>query len=198
MNKQTGFTLVEIAIVMVIIGLLLGGVLKGQQIIVDAKMKNLENQFNGTIAAYYAYKDRYLAIAGDHKDAKDYFGSAVKGGNDDHKIGGEFDVATGDVESRFFWLHLRNAGLVAGKSTDPKQPSNPFGGIVGVSTGTVADNGQSIKVLFVGFSDIPSDIAFILDTRGDDGNPIKGAIQANPATYTPGDTDTIFKVFFKI
>ncbi|MCK5877892.1 MAG: prepilin-type N-terminal cleavage/methylation domain-containing protein, partial [Candidatus Marithrix sp.] len=43
MNKQHGFTLVEIAIVMVIIGLLLGGVLKGQEIVKNARIKNLEN-----------------------------------------------------------------------------------------------------------------------------------------------------------
>ena len=40
-NKQSGFTLVEIAIVLVIIGLLLGGVLKGQELINSAKVKNL-------------------------------------------------------------------------------------------------------------------------------------------------------------
>ena len=51
MKKQAGITLVEIAIVLVIIGLLLGGVLKGQEIITNAKIKNLENDFNGITAA---------------------------------------------------------------------------------------------------------------------------------------------------
>jgi len=45
MKKQAGFTLVEIAIVMVIIGLLLGGVLKGRGLIVSAKIRNIENEF---------------------------------------------------------------------------------------------------------------------------------------------------------
>ena len=65
MKKQQGFTLVEIAIVMVIIGLLLGGVLKGQEIITNARVKNVENDFNGVTAAIYSYQDRYRAIPGD-------------------------------------------------------------------------------------------------------------------------------------
>ena len=46
-KQQSGFTLVEIAIVLVIIGLLLGGILKGQEMITQAKIKNIINDFNG-------------------------------------------------------------------------------------------------------------------------------------------------------
>ena len=45
--RQRGFTLVEIAIVLVIIGLLLGGILKGQEMITQARIKNIINDFNG-------------------------------------------------------------------------------------------------------------------------------------------------------
>ena len=44
-RNQSGFTLIEIAIVLVIIGLLLGGVLKGQELINSAKVKNLATDF---------------------------------------------------------------------------------------------------------------------------------------------------------
>ena len=195
MNKQTGFTLVEIAIVMVIIGLLLGGVLKGQQIIVDAKIKNLDNLFNGTTAAHYTYLDRYQAIAGDHQTATAYF-TNVSNGDGDRQIGNAFDASGGEAGS--FWQHLRNAGLVAGAPTDATQPSNPFSGIVGFSTGTAPANGQNITVLFVGFSNIPNNIAQIMDTRGDDGVPITGSIQADQNPYVAGDTDTLFRLFFKL
>jgi len=50
-KQQAGFTLVEIAIVLVIIGLLLGGILKGQEMITQAKIKNLINDMNGITAA---------------------------------------------------------------------------------------------------------------------------------------------------
>ena len=50
-SAEAGFTLVEIAIVLVIIGLLLGGILKGQEMITQAKIKNIVNDFNGITAA---------------------------------------------------------------------------------------------------------------------------------------------------
>ena len=68
-RKQTGFTLVEIAIVLVIIGLLLGGILKGQEMITQAKIKNVVADFSGISAAYYGYQDRYRAIPGDDSGA---------------------------------------------------------------------------------------------------------------------------------
>ena len=64
-SQQSGFTLVEIAIVLVIIGLLLGGILKGQELINTAKVKNLANDFR-TIPTYiYAYQDKFKALPGD-------------------------------------------------------------------------------------------------------------------------------------
>ena len=68
-QKQLGFTLVEIAIVLVIIGLLLGGVLKGQELINQAKIKNVINDINGVTAAVQAYQDRYRALPGDDPGA---------------------------------------------------------------------------------------------------------------------------------
>jgi prepilin-type N-terminal cleavage/methylation domain-containing protein len=67
--NQKGFTLVEIAIVLVIIGLLLGGILKGQEMITQAKIKNVIADFSGISAAYYGYQDRYRAIPGDDTGA---------------------------------------------------------------------------------------------------------------------------------
>ena len=68
-RMQAGFTLVEIAIVLVIIGLLLGGILKGQEMITQARIKNVVNDFNGITAAYFAYQDRYRAVPGDDNQA---------------------------------------------------------------------------------------------------------------------------------
>ena len=63
-RRQSGFTLVEIAIVLVIIGLLLGGVLKGREMITNAKIKRIENDFAGVSAAIFAYQDRYGVLPG--------------------------------------------------------------------------------------------------------------------------------------
>src|SRR5437764_9851921 len=64
-----GFTLVEIANVLVIIGLLLGGIQKGQEMITQAKIKNVIADFSGVSAAYHGYQDRYRAIPGDDPNA---------------------------------------------------------------------------------------------------------------------------------
>jgi len=61
-NRQSGFTLIEIAIVLVIIGLLLGGVLKGQEMINSAKVKNIANDFRQIPVYIYGYQDRFRAI----------------------------------------------------------------------------------------------------------------------------------------
>src|SRR5205807_4076721 len=68
-KRRQGFTLVEIAIVLVIIGLLLGGILKGQEMITQAKIKNVVADFSGISAAYHGYQDRYRAIPGDDPNA---------------------------------------------------------------------------------------------------------------------------------
>src|SRR5688572_4707505 len=69
-NRQKGFTLIEIAIVLVIIGLLLGGVLKGQELITGARVRNLIAQQDGIKAAYFGFLDRYRALPGDYAQAQ--------------------------------------------------------------------------------------------------------------------------------
>ncbi len=64
-TKNRGFTLIEIAIVLVIIGLLLGGVLKGQELINNARVKSFANDFRNIPISIYAYQDRFRAIPGD-------------------------------------------------------------------------------------------------------------------------------------
>ncbi|MFK5968570.1 MAG: prepilin-type N-terminal cleavage/methylation domain-containing protein [Candidatus Marithrix sp.] len=180
MNKQNGFTLVEIAIVMVIIGLLLGGVLKGQEIITNAKIKNLENDFSGVTAAIYSYQDRYRALPGDDGRAQARFGitetsSADKIGNGN--IEGDFNSTTETDESNLLWAHLRSAGLVDGDASNNALPVNSFSGITGVSSDKVLDIAEGRT--YIGFSKIPNSISIILESRSDDENPNTGSIRAD-------------------
>ena len=69
MRKQSGFTLIEIAIVLVIIGLLLGGVLKGQELINTARVRALNNNVDGITAAWFSFQDRYRGFPGDYSQA---------------------------------------------------------------------------------------------------------------------------------
>ena len=71
MSNQKGFTLIEIAIVLVIIGLLLGGVLKGQELITSARVRNLISQQDGIKAAFFGFQDRFRAMPGDMPTANE-------------------------------------------------------------------------------------------------------------------------------
>src|SRR5690242_9867181 len=99
-RKQAGFTLIEIAIVLVIIGLLLGGVLKGQELITQAKIKNVANDFNGLTAAIYSYQDRYKRLPGDDPQATRWAPqiAAAPAGAGDNKIQGAFNSTTAGDE----------------------------------------------------------------------------------------------------
>ena len=78
-RKQAGFTLVEIAIVLVIIGLLLGGVLKGQELINSAKVKNFATDFRNIPLFIYGYQDKYKSLPGDDKEIPEpQYGIACK------------------------------------------------------------------------------------------------------------------------
>src|SRR5674476_678557 len=86
MRKQNGFTLIEIAIVLVIIGLLLGGVLKGQELITSARVRNLISQQDGIKAAYFGFLDRFRALPGDYSLATTNIAGATTNGNNNGQI----------------------------------------------------------------------------------------------------------------
>ena len=88
-QRQKGFTLVEIAIVLVIIGLLVGGILKGQELINSARVRNLADTNSGIQAAYYGFIDRYRQVPGDMDQnlAQNAIGTPVSvGGNGNSQI----------------------------------------------------------------------------------------------------------------
>ncbi|HHB92938.1 MAG TPA: type II secretion system protein [Thioploca sp.] len=202
MDKQNGFTLVEIAIVMVIIGLLIGGVLKGQEIVTNAKIKNLENDFSGVTAAIYSYQDRYRALPGDDSRADKRFGIAkpTEGTLGNGNIEGDFDSNDSKYESNVLWAHLRSAGLVDGDASNSSLPVNSFSGITGVSSKAVLNiaNGRT----YIGFSKIPNNISIILESRSDDEQPNTGSIRADNGSGTEdtdgyyGDDEMIRNMYF--
>src|SRR6476469_3210633 len=101
MKRETGFTLIEIAIVLVIIGLLLGGVLKGQELITGARVRNLIQQQDGVKAAYFGFLDRYRALPGDYAAATTNISGSTQNGDGDGQI--EASSAAGIVESILAW-----------------------------------------------------------------------------------------------
>ena len=189
-QTQQGFTLVEIAIVLVIIGLLLGGILKGQEMITQAKIKNIVSDFSGVSAAYYGYQDRYRAIPGDDPNAATRWTGAVAGGGNG-QVGGKYNSQTATDESRLWWDHLRRAGFVAGAGTE--QPFNAVTGLLGVQTGdaqaTVGPALGGFVSLIVCSANLPDKISIALDTQMDDGVPNTGTVRG--ALHTGGPNPDI-------
>lgn len=190
-HQQSGFTLVEIAIVLVIIGLLLGGVLKGQELINSAKAKSYAQDFRTIQAALYGFQDRFKGIPGDLAGADTKISGAtlattpasspVGNGN----IGGLWDSATVTDESCLAWQHMRFAGFLAGSTTVNCTTGNAYvqvnadGGRIGISstmqmTAPLPGMTGSYNICSTG---VLGKIAKQLDTQLDDGNTATGSFR---------------------
>ena len=194
-------SLVEIAIVLVIIGLLLGGVLKGQELINSAKVKNFANDFRQIPLFIYGYQDKYRALPGDDAGvtgaAAGRFGTAgtactpaadgkCRTGNG--VIDGVYNATSVTDESFVFWQHVRLSGLAAGSTatTDSAYPpTNADGGRIGIQS-AIPITGMTGSY-FVCSDGIQGKFAKQLDTTMDDGNTATGSMRvaANLATPAP-------------
>ena len=164
--RQSGFTLVEIAIVLVIVGLLLAGVLKGQELIESSRTRAAAAELNSISAANNAYVDRFRRAPGDDGPLATLTGrggpwaSVTVGGNADGIL-----VSTGAAvfvpaaESLAFWQSLKAAGFITGNPAD-----------IG------AANGASVCL-----SQVPGKAARSLDAQLDDGITDSGAVRATLA-----------------
>ncbi|MFZ6766160.1 prepilin-type N-terminal cleavage/methylation domain-containing protein [Undibacterium sp. Di26W] len=147
--NQSGFTLVEIAVVLVIIGLLLGGVLKGQEMIENSRIKSVAADLRGISAAYNSYVDRFHAVPGDELLATmtGRGWTSTVGGNADNVLAiTPAQAFTNAGEEPSFWQALRGAGFIAG---DPAAvgvaalPKAGTTGLIGVAVGPYGLTGLS-------------------------------------------------------
>ncbi len=196
-QQHKGFTLVEIAIVLVIIGLLLGGILKGQELINSARVRNLADTTSGVQAAYFGFIDRYRRVPGDWQQtaaAAAIGGTINSGGNDN----GRLDNSADWTEPNAVWEHLSKSGFVSGSYTGPGNfepttengagPFNPFNAaIIMARTNNYLDNTAAPPErlhLIVGRG-TPVDIARELDTKLDDSDPETGNLRSAAAAAGP-------------
>lgn len=190
MPRQAGFTLVEIAIVLVIIGLLLGGVLKVQELIENGRIKNAVATLNGTSVAVNAYRDRYRSLPGDDRGAQERGWASADNGGGDGVLGsaGDDPFATGGASENIgFWRHLRFAGLIKGNpettgaDARPRQ-DNPFDGEMGVTFGVLAGPAGGSMPLSLCMANVPGKAAISMDNQMDDGVPATGSVRASVQT----------------
>ena len=126
-KSNTAFTLVELSIVLVILGLLVGGVLAGQSLIRAAELRSVTTEASRYITAVLSFKDKCFALPGDMANAQTFWssaaacpGTASQGSTDKTTCNGNGDgllVPAGagfGNENYRFWQHLANAGLIEG------------------------------------------------------------------------------------
>lgn len=148
LRKQIGFTLVEISIVLVIIGLLVGGILKSQQMIENAKIKNLMHDLDGILVAYQLYVDNTSSIPGDSN----------------------LDFLIDDQD--LFWKNLRQERLIAGASSETRAPKHALQGDYSVGSGNPFLDRNWFCAL-----NIRTDIVEMIDRQLDDGDALSGDIR---------------------
>jgi prepilin-type N-terminal cleavage/methylation domain-containing protein len=183
-RRQSGFTLIEIAIVLVIIGLLLGGILKGQELINSARVKNLSADFRNIPVFIYGYQDRFKALPGDDAAVATHLNGgtlATTGSTPGNGvIDGAWNSTTNTNESFLFWQHVRLAGLAPGPTSTAAAdylPLNAAGGRIGIQS-TAPFTGMNIGTYFICSTGISGRFAKQLDSQLDDGDTDAGSMRA--------------------
>ena len=126
-----GFSLVELSIVLVILGLLTGGILTGQSLISAAELRSVVTEFQRYQTATQTFRDKYFALPGDMRNATEFWGAVNTSGSNGNCSAPGTSMGTGTqtcngngdgklnqaYENHRFWQHLANAGLIEGTYT---------------------------------------------------------------------------------
>jgi prepilin-type N-terminal cleavage/methylation domain-containing protein len=208
-NKQKGFTLVEIAIVLVIIGLLLGGILKGQELINSARVRNLADQNSGIQAAYYGFIDRYRQVPGDFGSvaASQAMGVTIVLPAAASTTDGNGQLDNTLEEAAAVWEQLAKSQFLGGGFTpatavpasegayvtDRVGPSNAFNGALVLTRNQGYTGTASIRLNLHMGRNVPVTIARELDVKVDDGLPNTGVLRL---TNTDGSSTTFDAIEF--
>ena len=185
-TNDSGFTLFESASVLLIMGLLLAGAMRGQEAINAAQARKLVEGFSSTRIALLSYQDRFRALPGDHGAATTVFTNAAVATSPAGAIGnGRIDGAwNSDIptdESYLFWQHVRLAGMVGG-STDVSDasflPQSVLGTRLGISGSMQITQPTPMPGSHNACTDgVPGTLAKRVDVYLDDGNPQTGSVR---------------------
>jgi hypothetical protein len=190
-TKNGGVTLIEFTVVLLIIGFLLAGVLKGRELINNVRVKSFARDFRNIPVYIYVYQDRFGAIPGDDQQA-DFHVKGVKattpaGTLGNGQIDGAWNTMRNTDESCLFWSHLRLANIASGATVAACDsagyyPVNATGGQLGVQNSNhfamITLPTAMTGTYIVCSARISGQFVIQLDTLLDDGNPQTGEMRA--------------------
>lgn len=202
LESQHGFTLVELAIVLVIIGLIIGGILKGQELIASARLKSTLTDIDAIRAATAIFQDKYGGFPGDHLQGQAQLGTPNGVTWAAPRCNGTNQLCDGDGiiegngrtnETLLFWQHLALGNLISGiavaESVDDSigagLPSASIGG--GLAVQYQAIGGRTTHWLRLGTgaaltTGVANGVqASSIDGKVDDGRPGTGSVRVTTA-----------------
>lgn len=184
-RREAGFTLVELAIAIIIAGLLLAGILASTELLVSSRAKALIGQIEGSKAAYFGFQDRYRARPGDFARAVRDIPGCTADGNGDGLIRTVAEGAPVE-EPMAVWEHLSRSGFLAGSytyaaggETPLSAPRTVFGSYPRIAYGDLYAGIASARNNLNTGNPVPATILAEVDRKLDDGVAATGSFRAS-------------------